>query len=121
MTETRKTKRVAGIDLSAKCFLVAPDPEDTRTWRLPIFVPGDAKRTANFVKNACARFHQTQRIPAGQRSALWNRLIGCCLVLGLPVQKNPVVTATPEEIDMILAERQASELVGKLSLDWTKE
>jgi hypothetical protein len=120
MTETRKTKRVAGIDLSAKCFLVAPDPEDTRTWRLPIFVPGDARLTTNFVKNACARFHQTQGIPAGQRSALWNRLIGCCLALGLPVQKDPVVAVTEEELDLILAERTANDLVGKLNLEWNK-
>jgi len=120
MNEIRKTKKVAGVDLSAKCFLVAPDPDDTSTWRLPIFVPGDAKLTTNCVKNACARFHHTQGIPTGQRSALWNRLIGCCLVLGLPVQKDPIVTATPEEIDMILAERTANDLVGKLSLDWTK-
>jgi hypothetical protein len=115
------TRKVAGIDLGPKSFLVVPDPADSSGWRLPIFVPGDAKLTMNLVKNACARFHQTQGIPTGQRSALWNRLVGAAIVLGIPVAKDPVVVFTDEEIDLLLAERQASELVGKLSLDWTKE
>jgi hypothetical protein len=115
------TRKVAGIDLGPKSFLVAPDPEDASTWRLPVFVPGDAKLTTNLVKNACARFHQTQWIPVGQRSALWNRLIGCCLVLGLPIQKDPVVVVTDEELSLLLAEKAANDLISKMDLSWGKE
>jgi hypothetical protein len=85
-----------------------------------VHVPGDTQRTINLVKNACAKFHETKGIPVGQRSALWNRLIGCCLVLGIPVQKDPVVSVTEEELEMIIAERTATELVDGMNLDWTK-
>jgi hypothetical protein len=59
-------------------------------------------------------------IPAGQRSAIFNRLVGAAICLGLKVDKDPVITATPEEIDLILAERAASQLVGKLNLEWAQ-
>jgi len=115
-----KTKKTAAVDLSAKCFLLVPDENEPSTWRLPVHVPGDLPKTINLVKNALARFHEMKVLPVGQRSALWNRLIGAATVLGIPVAKDPVVAVTEQEIDMILAERQASELVGKLSLDWNK-
>jgi hypothetical protein len=115
------TRKVAGIDLGPKSFLVVPDPADSSGWRLPIFVPGDTKLTINLVKNACARFHETNGIPAGQRSALWNRLVGAAIVLGIPVAKDPVVAVTEEELDLILAERRANELTGRMNLEWVKQ
>ncbi len=115
-----KTRKVAGIDLSAKCFLLVPDLEDTSTWRLPVHIPGDMAKTVNAVKNCLARFHEMQGLPVGQRSALFNRLIGAATVLGIPVAKDPIIAVTEEEIDLILAERQANELVSKISLEWGK-
>jgi hypothetical protein len=115
-----KTRKVAGVDLSAKCFLLVPDPELPKTWRLPVYVPGDTAKTVNLVKNNVARFQEIH-IPAGQRSALWNRLIGAATVLGIPVRKDPVVVVTEEEIDLLLAERQANDLVSRISMEWGKE
>jgi hypothetical protein len=114
-----KTKKISHVDLSAKCFLLVPDPESPKTWRLPVHIPGDTAKTINQVKSCLARFHEMRDIPAGQRSALWNRLIGAATVLGIPVAKDPIVAVTEEEIDLILAERNANDLVGKLNLDWT--
>jgi hypothetical protein len=57
-------------------------------------------------------------LPVGQRSALFNRLIGAAIVLGIPIAKDPVVTVSEEELSLILAERSANELVGKLNLEW---
>jgi hypothetical protein len=119
--ERMKTRKVAGVDLNASCFLLVQHENEPSTWKLPVHVPGDTQRTINLVKNSVYRWNEIKGIPAGKRSALWNRLIGCCLALGIKVQTDPVVTATPEEIDLILAERAANNLVGKLNLDWTKE
>jgi len=113
-----KTKKVAGVDLSAKCFLLVPDPESPKTWRLPVYVPGDTAKTINAVKNCLSRFNEMRDIPAGQRSALWNRLIGAATVLGIPVAKDPIIAVTEEEIDLILAERQANDLVSRISMEW---
>jgi len=77
-------------------------------------------KTINQVKNCLSRFHE-MHIPAGQRSALWNRLVGAATVLGIPVQKDPVISVTDEEIDLLLAERQANDLVSKISFEWGKE
>jgi hypothetical protein len=113
-----KTKKVAGQHLNAACFLLVPDENVPSTWRLPVHVPGDTQRTINLVKNNIARFHEMKAVPVGQRSALWNRLIGAATALGIPVSKDPVVTVTDAEIDLILAERAANEFVGKLKLEW---
>jgi hypothetical protein len=86
---------------------------------MPIHVPGDTGKTINLVKNSLSRFHE-MKLPNGQRSALWNRLIGAATALGIPVVKDPVVTVTDAELEMILAERQANELVGTLNLEWIR-
>ena len=112
-----KTRKVAGVDLSASCFLLTPDLEDTSTWRLPVRIPGDMVKTSNQVKNCLSRFHEMQ-LPVGQRSALWNRLIGAATVLGIPVQKDPIIAVTEEEIDLLLAERKANDLVSRISMEW---
>ena len=116
-----KTKKVAGVDLNAKCFLLVPDENEPSTWKLPVHLPGDTSRTINLVKNNIARFHEMKGIQVGQRSALWNRLIGAATVLGIPVQKDPVVAVTDSELQMILAERTVNDLLGKLNMDWTRE
>jgi hypothetical protein len=120
MIDTRKTKKIAGVDCSASCFAYIGDENDITTWKLCLRIPGDAQKTVNQVKNSLARFHETKSLPAGMRSALFNRLVGAATVLGVAVAKDRVTTVTPEEIDMLLAERTANDLVSKLDLDWNK-
>ena len=51
-----KTKRVAGKDLGPESFAYVGDRERTETWKLPI-------HDASHVRNALARFNQTEGIP----------------------------------------------------------
>jgi len=105
-----KTRKVAGVDCSASCFLLVPGETEPSTWKLPVHVPGDIPRTINLVKNNLVRFHEMKAIPVSQRSAIWNRLVGCAMCLGVPVQRDPVVSVTDEEIDLLLAERKQPSL-----------
>ena len=116
-----KTKKVAGVDCNQECFAYVGDAGDTSTWKLCLRIPGDSGQTVNQVKNSLFRFHETKGLPAGQRSALWNRLIGAAIVLGLKVQKDPVVSVTDEEISLLLAEKAANDLTGRMNLEWGKE
>jgi len=118
---TVKTRKVSGIDCGAECFAYVSDPDDPKTWLFCVRVLGDTAKTVNAVKNSAYHWEQQkQAIPVGQRAAIWNRLVGACLVLGVRVQKDPIVTVTDDELDFILAERQANELVSTLNFDWTK-
>ena len=115
------TRKIAGVDCGPECFAYAPEKSDSREWKLCLRVPGDMQKTINQVKNSLSRFHETQGIPAGQRSALFNRLVGAAIVLGIPVAKDPVISVTEEEIDLILAERTANELLGRIDMtEWTQ-
>src|SRR6266436_4030196 len=95
------TRKIAGVDCGASCFAYVGDEKDGKTFRLCLRVPGDMQKTINQVKNSLSRFHETQGIPAGQRSALFNRLVGAAIVLGIPVAKDPVVVVTDEEISLL--------------------
>ena len=70
VVKDRKTKRVAGVDLTSDCFAYVGDPNDTSTWKLPIKFPGDDAKTKRHIRNTLARFNQTQGIPANKRSAV---------------------------------------------------
>jgi hypothetical protein len=115
-----KTRKIANVDCGPECFAYVGDTADTSTWKICLRVPGDSAKTINQVKNSLARWHEMKGLPAGQRSALFNRLIGAAIVLGIPVQKDPIVTVSEEELELIIAERSANELVGTLNLEWTK-
>lgn len=64
-----KTKRVADEDLPASAFAYVGDPQDLATWKLPIRFSTEEK-TKSHIRNALARFSQTQGIPAGERAAV---------------------------------------------------
>lgn len=61
-----KTKRVDGEDLTASAFAYVGDPNDTSTWKLPIKFSTEEK-TVSHLRNALARFGQTQGIPASEK------------------------------------------------------
>jgi len=64
------TKKVDGVELTADCFAYVGDPEKTETWKLPIKFPGDDEKTKSHIRNALARFDQTQGIPDSERPAV---------------------------------------------------
>lgn len=64
-----KTKRVADEDLPASAFAYVGDPQDLATWKLPIKFSTEEK-TKSHIRNALARFSQTQGIPANERAAV---------------------------------------------------
>lgn len=64
------TKRVDGADLPAHCFAYVGDPDKTDTWKLPIEFPGDEEKTKSHIRNALARFGQTEGIPDGERPSV---------------------------------------------------
>jgi hypothetical protein len=131
-----KTKRVNGTDLNAKCFLWAPDPENTDCWLLPVFDPTSAAKTQNHLRNHIARFTEMKSIPPAERSKLWERLVGACIGNGVTIVGNadvvPAAAAAPPPVtvktkpikkdamvEAIVAEadRRCNELLRSLGLE----
>jgi hypothetical protein len=81
-----KTKKVDGCDLPASAFAFVGDPEDTSTWKLPIYFPGDPVKTRNHVKDALGRLSGTKGMPTEQRESVKLILVGAAKVLGIEVQ-----------------------------------
>ncbi len=63
----KRTKKVDGVDLTADCFAYVGDPDKTETWALPIKFPRDEEKTKSHIRNALARFNQTD-IPESERA-----------------------------------------------------
>jgi len=72
-----KTKKIAGTDLNASSFAYVGDLEDPATWKLPLFIPGNAGLTRNMIKNAVERF-ATTKIPDERRAEVWRVIVGAC-------------------------------------------
>lgn len=81
-TKEKKTKRVAGEDLTADCFAYVGDKDDTSTWKLPIKFSTDEK-TKSHIRNALARFNQTQGIPAGEKSKVKAKIVAAAKKHGI--------------------------------------
>ena len=69
MQKEAKTKKKAGEDLTADCFAYVGDKNDPSTWKLPIKFSTDAK-TKSHIRNALARFSQTQGIPEDKKAGV---------------------------------------------------
>lgn len=77
-------KTVDGAELTADCFAYVGDPEDTSTWKLPIKFPGDEDKTAAHIRNALARFDQTD-IPDSERPAVLAKIHAAAKKHGIDV------------------------------------
>ncbi len=84
-----KTKRVAGEDLTSSAFAYVGDKDDPSTWKLPIKFSSDAK-TKSHIRNALARFNQTQGIPAGEKDAVHARIVAAAKQHGIDVDAEKV-------------------------------
>jgi hypothetical protein len=83
-----KTKTVDGVALSASCFAHVGDPDDTSTWKLPIKFPGDADKTASHIRNALARFEQTEGMSAEDKAAAKKKILAAAKEAGIEASEN---------------------------------
>ena len=90
MSETAKgsapTKRVDGVDLPASAFAYVGDPEKTDTWKLPIHFP-TPDQSASHVRNALARFDQTDGIPESEKPKVLARIHAAAHSHGIDANK----------------------------------
>lgn len=73
-----RTKRVGGKNLTKDKFAFVGDPERTETWKLPI-------HDAVHVRNALARFNQTQDIPAAKKAGVYRKIVAAAKKFGITV------------------------------------
>jgi Escherichia/Staphylococcus phage prohead protease len=78
------TRRVDGEDLTAGCYIYVGDPAKPETWALPWKFKSQAKIKSH-LRNALARFGQTQKIPADKKAAAWKKLVRLCKKYGIAV------------------------------------
>lgn len=79
-----KTKRVAGEDLPPSAFAYVGDKNDTSTWKLPLHFSSEEK-SKRHVRNALARFNQTQGIPDGEREKVHAKIVAAAKKYGIEV------------------------------------
>src|SRR5437879_11360755 len=85
---TLKTKKIAGVDLSARCFAYMGDESDTSSWVLPLFVQGDPLKTRNLIASALHRVDGVKGIPDRHRTTVRLLLIGAALANGVDVDRS---------------------------------
>lgn len=81
-----RTKRVDGEDLPESAFAYVGDPERTETWKLPIKFSTEEK-TKSHIRNALARFDQTEGIPASERAKVKAKIVAAAHSHGIDVEE----------------------------------
>lgn len=84
----KKTLKVDGVELPASSFAYVGDPEKPATWKLPIEFPGDDEKTKRHIRNALARFGQTQGIPTAERPKVLARIRRAAKTHGIDTGKD---------------------------------
>lgn len=67
VSKAAKTKRVDGVDLHSKAFLIVGDSNDPSTWHLPVHFPSD-EQTKNHIHAAMGRVGQVEGVSAEQKA-----------------------------------------------------
>lgn len=93
---SERTKRIAGEDLPPSAFAYVGDPEKTDTWKLPIKF-SDEEKTKSHIRDALARFDQTEGIPDGERARVKAK-----------------IEAAAREHGIDVSEKSESDAIGKL-------
>jgi HK97 family phage prohead protease len=78
--EGARTKTVGGKQLTADKFAFVGDKDKTETWKLPI-------HDAAHVRNALARFNQTEGIPADQKAGVLRKIKAAAKKFGVEVSE----------------------------------
>jgi len=76
----KETKKKGGQELHASEFAFVGDADDPSTWKLPI-------HDAAHVRNALARFNQTEGIPAGEKDKVHARIVAAAKKFGVEVSE----------------------------------
>jgi hypothetical protein len=76
---------VDGADLTADCFAHVGDSDDTSTWKLPIKFPGDDEKTESHIRNALARFEQTEGMSAEEKKKARAKIVAAAKEHGIEV------------------------------------
>ena len=84
LLKEKNTKRVDGEDLTASCFAHVGDPEDPETWKLPIKF-SDEEKTKSHIRNALARFEQTEGMSAEEKKAAKRKILAAAKEHGIEV------------------------------------
>lgn len=84
MAKEAKTKRVDGEDLEDSAFAYVGDPEKPDTWKLPIKF-SDEEKTKSHIRNALARFDQTEGIPDGEKARVKAKIVAAAKDHGIEV------------------------------------
>src|SRR5882672_8506984 len=75
------TKKINGVDCPRHAFAYAPSP-DPKTWSLPLWIPGDAKKSLNAVKTSLYRFNSA-KIPDCEKQRVFDTIRGALLSRGI--------------------------------------
>ena len=95
--EGARTKTVDGKNLTEDKFAFVGDKDKTETWKLPI-------HDADHVRNALARFNQTEGIPADQKATVYRRIKAAAKKFGIEVSdenSRAIEAALPMDADEI--------------------
>lgn len=76
-----RTKSVGGKNLPKSAFAFVGDPDKTETWKLPI-------HDADHVRNALARFGQTEDIPADKKPGVLRKIKAAAKKFGIEVSED---------------------------------
>jgi hypothetical protein len=87
LLKEKKTKTVDGAELTADCFAYVGDPEDVSTWKLPIKFPGDDEKTKSHIRNALARFEQTEGMSADEKAKAKKKIMAAAKEHGIEVSE----------------------------------
>jgi hypothetical protein len=119
-----KTKKVAGVDLNAECFLYSPDPENTSVWLFPVLVRGNDALTRNLITMHLHNFDaRTAALSESLRQELWDMLRGCAVTHGLRAErrvfaaKNEEPTRAAEPPPPVEPPKPAEPVIVKLKKD----
>lgn len=78
--DDKKTKKVAGKELSASAFAYVGDPNDISTWKYPVHDKSHAQ-------NALARWGQHKGIPASKEAGVYKKIVAAAKKFGIEVSE----------------------------------
>lgn len=93
------TKEVDGAHLASHCFAYIGDATKSETWKLPIDFPGDEEKTVSHIKDALARFDQTDGIPADDKAKVYDKIVAAAKAHGIHVEKETYNSQVPAAVE----------------------
>jgi hypothetical protein len=139
-----KTKKVNGVDLSSSCFAFVGDIENTATWKVAVYFPGNAEKSKASILDAFGKFESMTHtwIPSESVQRVFDTIRGAALANGIFVERQafeqqilqapaPITTPKPEAPSVqklrernriskeaeAFADRKADELLAMMGLE----